>query len=232
VLFRVETDYHDGRVPVLVQSREAPRWAFETPAVREVEGPRILDALEARIVPGARFRFRLRANPTRRVHHRATLGPDTRELTATGEWKERAEIPEHLRTGIVRRERAEDGRWWREREDGKRIGKRVELTSEEERIAWLRRRGKEHDGFALIDVRLSGPGEGAGGPRPPVPATRADPADRLRSFDHKLTFATALFEGVLEVTDAAALRGALAAGIGPGRAFGCGLLSLAPLNAP
>ena len=59
-----------------------------------------------------------------------------------------------------------------------------------------------------------------------------DPAGRLVSRDRRLTFATALFEGELKVTDAARLRDAFAAGIGPGKAFGCGLLSLAPVRSP
>lgn len=39
---------------------------------------------------------------------------------------------------------------------------------------------------------------------------------------------TATFDGVLEVTDAEALRHALTAGIGRAKAYGCGLLTLAP----
>ena len=41
-----------------------------------------------------------------------------------------------------------------------------------------------------------------------------------------VTFAGALFEGVLEVRDAGAFRSALETGIGPAKAFGFGLLSL------
>jgi len=41
---------------------------------------------------------------------------------------------------------------------------------------------------------------------------------------------TARYEGVLEVTDADAFRKALLSGIGPAKAFGCGLLSIAPIR--
>lgn len=44
-----------------------------------------------------------------------------------------------------------------------------------------------------------------------------------------IALATAQFDGVLEVTDANALRHALTHGIGHGKGFGCGLLTLAPL---
>lgn len=43
-----------------------------------------------------------------------------------------------------------------------------------------------------------------------------------------ITVEPALFEGVLHVTDAAVFLDALARGIGPGKAYGCGLLSVAP----
>ena len=46
------------------------------------------------------------------------------------------------------------------------------------------------------------------------------------SRERKLTLAGASFEGNLAVTDADAFRAALAAGIGPGKAFGFGLLSI------
>jgi CRISPR system Cascade subunit CasE len=45
-----------------------------------------------------------------------------------------------------------------------------------------------------------------------------------------VTLVTATFEGRLEVTDPAALRRALTQGIGRARAYGCGLLTLAPPN--
>jgi len=51
---------------------------------------------------------------------------------------------------------------------------------------------------------------------------REDAAQRLRS---------ARYEGILEVTDADAFAQTLAAGIGPAKAFGFGLLSLAPVRA-
>lgn len=46
----------------------------------------------------------------------------------------------------------------------------------------------------------------------------------------QVTLARAVFEGVLVVRDPARLREAIIAGIGPGKAYGCGLLTLAPLR--
>jgi len=47
---------------------------------------------------------------------------------------------------------------------------------------------------------------------------------------HKVRIAKARFSGTLEVTDAEALRHALIHGIGRARAYGCGLLTLAPVK--
>jgi len=231
VLFRVEETRSGTGISVIVQSRERPHWAIESSAVVSVDGPLELNGLEAGIVDGVRFRFRLRANPTRRVHHRATLGPDARELDTLGEWREATEIPEHERTGIVRRPAAEGAEWWREREDGKRIGKRVEIRREEERLAWLARRGAEFDGFELTAARLlDGEVAAASEGDRRFWGSRADPGTPITSHKRGLTFGTALFEGQLKVTDSAKFRHALASGIGSGKAFGCGLLSLAPVS--
>ncbi|MDK3256659.1 type I-E CRISPR-associated protein Cas6/Cse3/CasE [Blastococcus capsensis] len=67
-----------------------------------------------------------------------------------------------------------------------------------------------------------------------------DPADgvvvrergttRFRRGDGQVTLTTASFEGMLTVTDAGALRATLTGGLGPGKAYGCGLLTLAPVQ--
>ena len=44
-----------------------------------------------------------------------------------------------------------------------------------------------------------------------------------------ISLATAQYDGILEVTDAGKLKHALTCGIGHGKGFGCGLLTLAPL---
>lgn len=225
VLFRVERPAR-GVVPVLVQSNHEPAWSIES---RALLGARVgtLDALEATIREGQQYRFRLRANPTRRVHRRSTEGPDHRELDTNGRWRDAAEIPEAQRTGIVRRMEAE-----RVGFEGRKLGPRVELTREEDRLAWLARRGRERDGFNLLSVKLDSGVESAGDRE--IAATRADPGGKLfgypRDTDRRLTIATALFEGTLRVTDAEAFAHAWKGGVGPGKAFGCGLLSMLPMT--
>ena len=52
---------------------------------------------------------------------------------------------------------------------------------------------------------------------------------RARKAKAVVTLASATFEGELRVTDAGQVRSALQQGLGHGRAFGLGLLSLAPV---
>ncbi|HZJ03871.1 MAG TPA: type I-E CRISPR-associated protein Cas6/Cse3/CasE [Nocardioidaceae bacterium] len=83
-------------------------------------------------------------------------------------------------------------------------------------------------------------------PPPPLPAPGLqgdlEPFDTVRvthrqrhSFSKsdagkRVVLQTATFEGQLTVTNATALRASLLDGIGPAKAYGCGLLTLAPLQ--
>lgn len=68
-----------------------------------------------------------------------------------------------------------------------------------------------------------------------APTTDKEPDVAIRHrHNHKftrhgstVTIAAATFEGILDVTDPAALRHALTHGIGPAKSYGCGLLTLA-----
>lgn len=69
----------------------------------------------------------------------------------------------------------------------------------------------------------------ASGDAPAVMVNRRD----VRSFrrqDDRVTLAMATFDGRLEVVDPDLLRAAMVEGIGPAKAYGCGLLTLAPLG--
>jgi len=48
---------------------------------------------------------------------------------------------------------------------------------------------------------------------------------------HRVTLQVATLDAVVEVTDPNSARDALLAGVGPGKAYGCGLLTLAPASA-
>jgi CRISPR system Cascade subunit CasE len=97
----------------------------------------------------------------------------------------------------------------------KRAGKRQGLYRDEEQLDWLRRKAEEN-GFRVLNVNLTGEGKQAGVIRHPDEKPRP------------LTHLAVRFDGLLQVTDPAAFLKALRGGIGSGKGFGFGLLSLAP----
>jgi len=97
--------------------------------------------------------------------------------------------------------------------------RRVVLIKEEEQLAWLQRKG-EQSGFSIMKRGDS------------APAVQVSPVQRVVGHGppDTRTFGAVTFEGVLRVTDADLLRAALVGGIGSGKAYGFGLLSLAPVR--
>jgi len=92
-----------------------------------------------------------------------------------------------------------------------RQGKRFGLVGAADQLAWLARQGERH-GFAIESVGVS---------TSDVLSSRKD--------DGRIHIQRVCFEGVLRATCANDLRAALRKGIGPAKAFGCGLLSIAPV---
>jgi len=152
---------------VLVQTLTEPDWRVLEEGYAEVFPPK---PFEPALRPGQRLRFRLRANPTKR-------------LAATG--------------------------------------KRVALKTPAEKIAWLERRLWE-GGFRLL--------EGETGPLARIlQDTFVEVGRKKEQKEGRLMQVQAvLFEGALEVVDPVRARATLERGIGPGKALGLGLLSLAP----
>lgn len=192
VLYRLEHHPRTGEVTLLVQSARPPDWSAErvVPLLlsdADPPGVKPVDRLYAGLRRGMRLRFRLRANPTKRLRS----APN---------------------------------------QDGARpLGKRVDVRGEVAQLAWLARKGGDH-GFALGRVRAR--------PDAVLANVRAAPEQRQtgrqpasgEEGSRRLTFGAVLFEGELVVTDGDALRRAVAEGIGSGKAYGFGLLSLAPLG--
>lgn len=97
-------------------------------------------------------------------------------------------------------------------------GDRVQLAGVEEHITWLQGRSAGL-GFAVAD--------GDHGPNMRVTEKRVERFHRGGPGGRVVTLGTAAFEGVLRVTDVEAMVKALTSGIGSGKAYGCGLLTLA-----
>lgn len=200
LLYRLETDARVHLVSLLVQSGREPDWkrlpAGYLSASDEVEAASCKN-IEAKfdvLQNDVRLRFRLRANPTKKI--------DTK-------------------TGA----------------DGKRRnGKRVELRKEEEQFAWLKRKSEQH-GFRLQAVQVIDEDKSKGwrANRQPNPdagiiiEAQNLPVDTNgKQVKQRLTLASVLFDGELIVTNKELFRVALEGGIGGGKAYGFGLLSVAP----
>lgn len=109
----------------------------------------------------------------------------------------------------------------------RRHGRRVEARNEGAQLAWLQRKAAQA-GFEVLSIQA----------RPDVQAVQARPESKVTGFRsqpdaparHRLTFASVVFDGVLRIADADRFRFALEHGVGPGKSYGFGLLSLAPVR--
>lgn len=112
----------------------------------------------------------------------------------------------------------------------RRNGRRVELRTEADQLAWLSRKAAA-GGFEVLSVRVDAgvldvvaTGQGTGGRAVGAKWVRTGGSPR----ELRLTFTPVVFDGHLRITDPDIFLRTLAAGIGPGKAYGFGLLSLAP----
>ncbi|GHT96957.1 CRISPR-associated endoribonuclease Cse3 [Betaproteobacteria bacterium] len=101
--------------------------------------------------------------------------------------------------------------------DGKRYG----LTSEEAQLDWLARQGEKH-GFTLVT--------GQQDQKYAVMVAESRVLKGLKSGQPPIHLQQVHYEGLLKLENAAALNQALSTGIGPGKSFGCGLLSVARVS--
>lgn len=96
-------------------------------------------------------------------------------------------------------------------EEGAKNSRRRALRTPEERLAWLSRKA-EQGGFQILSA----------GETPGDKVMANHPAERGGS----LTMDTVCFSGRLQITDADAFRRTIREGVGPGRAYGLGMLLL------
>jgi CRISPR system Cascade subunit CasE len=177
-LFRIDPQ-PGGRVVILVQSAVKPEWdyAFHNAGYLLAAPPQV-KPFDPSFKVGQRLRFRLVANPTRRLSKRS-LGADGKPIE-------------------------------------KGIGKRVPVPTDQ-LSDWLARQA-EKAGFSVEKESAS-----VSPSYVYVNKAREDNGVRLRSVR---------YDGTLTVTDSTLFREAMRRGIGPGKAFGFGLLSVAPCHTP
>lgn len=181
VLHRLESRDDGATLDLLVQSRTEPDLRAIPSELLVIAHDSVsttsLEPLLARLTPGVSFRFRLRANPTRKIDTKS--GADC----------------------------------------GRRNGTRVPVRGEDGRAVWLQRR------LEVAGMRLAEDEDGN-------PWLRQRPdgvAHGHRRRTALLSHDGYVFEGVLSIVEPLTARAAFTAGIGPAKAYGFGLLSLAPL---
>lgn len=104
-------------------------------------------------------------------------------------------------------------------EPGQRVrGKRLAQRDPEKQIEWLARQGERH-GF-VIPLGVNGKPDIAPSPTPVLQGNK--------TAKKPITVQPVRYDGHLIITDSDAFATALHTGIGPAKAYGCGLFSLAP----
>jgi CRISPR system Cascade subunit CasE len=213
-LFRIE---RDGRPRILVQSAEEPKWdyAFQNAPYLLARKPDVRE-FDPAPLGSQSYRFRLLANV---VTLKSVAHPNGKMRTTgsglTIHCRKRTErpvfplpVPDRLPDDPIERHRVLLARWdpWRE---------------------WLKKIGAGR-GFRVLDEQASpllmeavhtivhDPGKGRGG-------SNHDKSTRKR-------YNAGLFEGVLVCTDPDQMRDAIINGVGHAKAFGFGLLSIAPVR--
>ncbi|OQC07866.1 MAG: CRISPR-associated endoribonuclease Cse3 [Candidatus Hydrogenedentes bacterium ADurb.Bin101] len=163
-------------------------------------------------------------------------------------WQERGSAPYDCKDILPSLNRLEPGRVLSFRlranptrrvakQDDPMKGKRVELSREQDQLDWLARKGTgsgDHSGgFELVTKNA----QDRNGEAISLPCVRACSERKILGLKkqpgagHKVTQLSVMFEGLLRVTDPGAFVETLARGIGSGKAFGFGLLSVAPVRA-
>lgn len=180
LLFRLEPEGDLEGFVVLVQTVQAPDWQslVTSDYLLRADGPK---NFELAFEPAQRLRFRLLANPVKKVRE---------------EGKKHA-----VRIPLIRAAYPEAAR-------AEQPGLRGYLD-------WLHRQADRH-GFRVLRVQDA------------PDASRSRPQQRRAYSKAQIPHFGVRFDGVLRVTDPTKLEEAIRRGIGPAKAFGFGLLSLAP----
>jgi len=203
-LFRIDPG-PPGRAVVLVQSAVQPDWeyAFHNAGYLLAACPET-KPFDSSFKAGQHLRFRLVANPTKKID---TIRQEDRQRYT----KEELSQIEGRNGRRVPVPSSEELSAWRQRNPNGDERTFISLRL----LEWIERKA-EPAGFSLENVAVQPgylyvhKGGNAGG-------------QRLRS---------ARYDGALVVTDPEKFRGTLRQGVGPGKAYGFGLLSVTPCPAP
>lgn len=182
--------------------------------------------------PGERFLWRVdRADPKIELYVVSPGLPDFTHIVEQAGWEREGEKGWVSRPYARLLDRLETGQAWifRLTANPTRMGKtadgvpkRFGHVTAAQQLQWLLDRAQPN-GFSI-------PVEKDGDPAVEVIARSEDRFSHGRGAKVAITRAT--YEGVLEISEPDLLRHALTHGIGRAKAYGCGLLTLAPLSVP
>lgn len=230
ILWRLDAD-NPHRPHLFVLTRSKPDWSHivEMAGWPDADGEhaavRDYTPLLDQIATGREFAFRLTASPIQNTHTPLHPTPAQAARLAAGQQHKRAR------------------------------GLRMGHSTAAAQLDWFLTRTERCWGFTIPDSRTDPPAPGlspatetAASPSQPSQPTRepglfdSNPAREVRitarrrySFakggrGSRVTFHSVTFEGLLRVTDPAVFTERLLGGIGPSKAYGCGLLTLAPVT--
>ena len=164
-LFRIERQQKDLGTDILMQSAQSPNQGSRTSLITA------LREYPLSIKKGYRLRFRLRANPTKKINdEKGRLDPRGRIKKC-----------------------------------------RIPLIREEDQQAWLQRKFALVCSIEMLNIQMEAP-----------------LYFRKKKEQRAGKIQPVLFDGILHVNAPDSLVDKIAKGIGPAKAFGCGLLSIAP----
>lgn len=162
-----------------------------------------------------RILFRLEISPPNQVLVQSSLLPDWNRLAEDYlvNSPEMKSLDMFLRNGQLLRFRLRANPSKRDPKSHKRVG----LYTEEDRLQWLLRKGDQHGfSFQQENIVISEP------PWTHLSIPSSDDGKKVRT---RFNFVD--FNGVIQVADSDLLMASVRQGIGSGKGFGCGLLSLA-----
>ncbi|MFC0863424.1 type I-E CRISPR-associated protein Cas6/Cse3/CasE [Sphaerimonospora cavernae] len=204
ILWRLDVD-NSHRPLLFVLTRSKPDWSHlvEAAGWPDADGEHFAigdyTALLAKVTIGREFAFRLTASPIQNTNRPDKPTPAQAERIAAGD----------------------------------RRSFRLAHRTATAQLGWLLDRTVRH-GFEIPPARTDPPitdlTDDKAAPAPDVRLiARNRQAFTKGDRGKQIILHTATFEGRLRVTDTALLASALLGGIGPSKAYGCGLLTLAPL---
>ena len=175
------------------------------------------------------FLFRVEPDRPTRVLVQSTLEPDWGQAfhNAPGYLAQPAQVkPLRLdpKEGQQWRFRVRANPTVKKKPPGKKHGVRLGIITTEGQLAWLEKQGKGDQknkvgGFRVLSATAT---------QENGPDTLSHGTKRSSRGKHELSYLAVRFDGTLQVTDPARFAETLRQGIGPAKAFGFGLLSVAP----